>query len=866
MPRIYQLFTLLVASVSLFLVLQALSARLSWPLAIHPDSEQVVLEHEGSPQVELATDSPASVHKPPTHAPHPSSVSTSPHFTRKIVAVGDLHGDLPNAQSVLQMAGVVDADGNWTGGVDFFVQTGDIIDRGDDTIKLYMYMDKLRAQAQAVGGTVLSHLGNHEWMNVIGDWRYVYPSEIKTFGSVAARQKMLSTGRIGKSWAANYTTASRLPLHPSLGPPNTDYDPSIASSLSHAAISFVHGGLAPTYPDLTPFPSRINELGHTLLRKLQAQDPPPAPHPPNAYPGLPHSATASEQRLYGNDGPLWYRGWALDPEDVACSRVDDVLQKTGTRRMIMGHTPDFQKIVSRCGGKIIIIDTGISHAYGGALSALSIEYSLSAAPELAVDGRQKVWVEREVVKALYVDGEVVLADDSRTVEAEVDYDIIWPDQEVHAHIGPSSTRTSSDKSVYYDAPLMHFFTGSRKPSTSSNRSSKLLKKRDEGSPISPSGTNSTIVPTHMPTPDPAHAAPDSDVAGPTPEPSVTIASTPVVNLQPQEGHASALDHPTSTSEAAAHARKRNSAASTNGVPSDSGYGSAGSNAHSRSKSLTTTRAAPTAIGETTNDDIEPIPVVWSGEEDEAAFNEQEASAAQVQRSHSRARSQSAWLPSRSVKGEDVKRSASVRSYRDRNGDQESLYTTPSGRRTPHRRTSLGGGSFAAGAGTVGPNADMDVDESFRLRSAAAEASLGKKEKLRLNKTEIKEGKRLAAVIKAESKAERKALDTVFRELADVQRMQKLAIKEEARSAVAHAKALRAFRKEELEFFAARAKYERAQADLRAQEDIRDSARQHAQEATELLQDKNREVEWFRAQKAADDRERELKLLKLAGKA
>ena len=47
------------------------------------------------------------------------------------------------------------------------------LSRGDDTIKLYMWMDKLRDQAKAVGGTVLSHLGNHEWMNAIGDWRSV---------------------------------------------------------------------------------------------------------------------------------------------------------------------------------------------------------------------------------------------------------------------------------------------------------------------------------------------------------------------------------------------------------------------------------------------------------------------------------------------------------------------------------------------------------------------------------------------------------------------------------------------------------------------------------------------------------------------
>jgi hypothetical protein len=50
------------------------------------------------------------------------------HSTR-IVAVGDLHGDIGNAQKVLEMARVVDSDGMWSGEVDFFVQTGDIIDR-----------------------------------------------------------------------------------------------------------------------------------------------------------------------------------------------------------------------------------------------------------------------------------------------------------------------------------------------------------------------------------------------------------------------------------------------------------------------------------------------------------------------------------------------------------------------------------------------------------------------------------------------------------------------------------------------------------------------------------------------------------------
>jgi len=241
---------------------------------------------------------------------------------------------------------------------------------------------------------------------------------------------MISTGRIGRSWASNYTSASRLPLHPSMGPPNTPY-PLVSSELhfekegeytsedpmSHAALSFVHGGLSPTYPDLSPFPTRINALSDSLLAKLQRRRQPP-PHPPNSYPGLPSDATPEEIRLYGSDGPLWYRGWALEDEETVCKQVDQVLAKTGTRRMIMGHTPDFHNIVSRCGGKIIIIDTGISHAYGGALSAMSIYYTLTPIG----DDASRRWREKEVVSALYHDRQEVLAVDEREIVGDFLHD------------------------------------------------------------------------------------------------------------------------------------------------------------------------------------------------------------------------------------------------------------------------------------------------------------------------------------------------------------------------------------------------------------------------------------------------------------
>ena len=149
MPRSSHILAALVPLVAAFLIfrtfadfnfLQVVATKLniSWPLATHPDAAPAAVpENEGSQHVFDAVKSggsPSDVHHdfhPQAH-PHQhddSEMPPIPQFTRKIVAVGDLHGDLPNAQSVLQMAGVVNSEGKWTGNVDIFVQTGDIIDR-----------------------------------------------------------------------------------------------------------------------------------------------------------------------------------------------------------------------------------------------------------------------------------------------------------------------------------------------------------------------------------------------------------------------------------------------------------------------------------------------------------------------------------------------------------------------------------------------------------------------------------------------------------------------------------------------------------------------------------------------------------------
>ena len=60
---------------------------------------------------------------PPPAPPQPRAIPSAPAGPR-VVAIGDLHGDLTHALGVLQLAGVVDGEGRWAGGDTTLVQTG----------------------------------------------------------------------------------------------------------------------------------------------------------------------------------------------------------------------------------------------------------------------------------------------------------------------------------------------------------------------------------------------------------------------------------------------------------------------------------------------------------------------------------------------------------------------------------------------------------------------------------------------------------------------------------------------------------------------------------------------------------------------
>eukprot|EP00899_Mesostigma_viride_P027240 jgi/Mesvir1/7700/Mv11661-RA.1 len=110
----------------------------------------------------------------------PSPPTTLPAVPR-LVAIGDLHGDLAKARAALSLAGLIDERDCWTGGATTLVQVGDILDRGPDEVQLFYLLERLQHQAAAAGGAVHVLNGNHETMSAGGRFNYADPRAYPSF-------------------------------------------------------------------------------------------------------------------------------------------------------------------------------------------------------------------------------------------------------------------------------------------------------------------------------------------------------------------------------------------------------------------------------------------------------------------------------------------------------------------------------------------------------------------------------------------------------------------------------------------------------------------------------------------------------------
>ncbi|MCA9569560.1 MAG: metallophosphoesterase [Myxococcales bacterium] len=238
---------------------------------------------------------------------------------RRVVAVGDLHGDREASVATLRLAGLIDEQERWIGGETVFVQTGDVTDRGPDSKGVMDLVRSLVEPARAAGGEVVLLNGNHEVMNLQGDWRYVSEGDLADFGSREARKAAFAEGGEYGRWL------TQLPVVAKVG-----------------STVFAHGGITDTFAELG-----VDGL-NALARQHYLDTPGPLGHP-----------------IHGDAGPTWYRGYAQDSEATACPILERALATLGATRMVVGHTAQRTgEPLVRCGGRFTVIDIGISAAYG----------------------------------------------------------------------------------------------------------------------------------------------------------------------------------------------------------------------------------------------------------------------------------------------------------------------------------------------------------------------------------------------------------------------------------------------------------------------------------------------------------------------
>lgn len=269
---------------------------------------------------------------PPLPPPPPGPTSTTCTLERatwrhpaaeRVVAVGDVHGDRDAFLRVLRLANLVDADMRWIGGKAWLVQTGDLLDRGDDEQQILDDLERLEKESAAAGGRVVWLNGNHELMNTAGDWRYVTPGGLQDFEDVPGGRKAAFApgGPYAKVLAGQ----------------------NIVAVVGDAA--FVHGGVVPGVT------ATLDDSNHAARCWLAGQAPLPA--------------VLEDER-----SPIWDR--TFGHENVDCDQLDRVLAELEVARLVVGHTPQPDGVNERCNGKLWRIDVGLARYYGGPTQALEL--------------------------------------------------------------------------------------------------------------------------------------------------------------------------------------------------------------------------------------------------------------------------------------------------------------------------------------------------------------------------------------------------------------------------------------------------------------------------------------------------------------
>ena len=341
----------------------------------------------------------------------------------RIIAIGDIHGSIDGLTSILKVVGLIDGNNAWSGGKATLMQTGDYMDRGEQTRAVLDLLMALEKQAADAGGRATSLLGNHEVMNLIGENRDATREIYATFADASSEK------RRAQAWDDYAALAKRkqqkgepvptvyaqtreawLTTHP-VGfaeykealSPKGKYGQWLRSKSMVTTVDgsiFMHAGIAPEQ-----VPAKLDDLNGQLKDEIRKMDRfvddlieqklatreftlQEILQVASNEIGLANARMAAAKQSgkevdrsqinvalltqaqeilkidswlsINAEKALWYRGLSTLKDDQAGGPFAALLQRYGAKRFVTGHTPQANRSITvRFGGRAVLIDTGM---------------------------------------------------------------------------------------------------------------------------------------------------------------------------------------------------------------------------------------------------------------------------------------------------------------------------------------------------------------------------------------------------------------------------------------------------------------------------------------------------------------------------